>query len=180
MGLSLTFNMENGTRVFRKIEKGIEDLSPATSLIATHLAASVQLNFVQGGHPKKWLKSKRAEAEDKKRKGAGDTLRRSDQLMSSITGKVTGVNQVRVGTNVAYAAAHNFGVNKIINERVRSHARRISQAFGKPIDPRDVTVGAFSRQRVMRLPKREFLMIHDTDWDYIADTVSKHIKGLMA
>jgi len=58
-----------------------------------------------------------------------------------------------VGVKLAYAAAHEYGLDKI--ETVREHLRRITQAFGRPIEPMQVSVG--SHQRHMHIPERSFL-----------------------
>jgi len=58
-----------------------------------------------------------------------------------------------VGTNVEYAAIHEYGFDG--NENVREHLRTITQAFGHAINPVTFTVHAYSRQ--MHMPVRSFL-----------------------
>lgn len=58
-----------------------------------------------------------------------------------------------IGTNVSYARAHEEGVNKTVS--VKAHTRVISQAFGKPISPREVNVRAHPMK--MNLPARPFM-----------------------
>lgn len=58
-----------------------------------------------------------------------------------------------VGTNVVYARAHEFGLDRVVT--VREHLRHITQAFGRPIPPKDVLVRAHPMH--MHLKERSFL-----------------------
>lgn len=61
---------------------------------------------------------------------------------------------VTIGTNVEYAAIHEFGYNG--PESVKAHLRMMSQAFGRPVaNPRKIEIGAFTRE--MHMPERSFL-----------------------
>lgn len=61
---------------------------------------------------------------------------------------------VRVGSyGVKYAAVHEFGFRGIVT--IRSHTRTISQAFGRPIAPRPVTVRSHSAK--MNVRKRPYI-----------------------
>lgn len=71
----------------------------------------------------------------------------TDNLRSSIQTRevptVPGTALVHVGTHVEYAAVVEFGFSGL--QKVRSHERRISQAWGRAIEPRTVTVSAHTR-----------------------------------
>ena len=59
------------------------------------------------------------------------------------------VEGVRIGSfNVPYAAVHEFGYRGI--QAVPGHNRTITQAFGRPIDPRQIVVAAHSRNMKIR------------------------------
>lgn len=58
---------------------------------------------------------------------------------------------VTVGSNVEYAPAVHEGL-PARTETVRAHSRRMTQAFGRPITPRIVQVGAFERNAPARAP----------------------------
>ena len=58
-----------------------------------------------------------------------------------------------VGTNVVYARAHEYGFDGVVT--VREHLRHITQAFGRPIPPRDIIVRAHAAH--MHLPERSFI-----------------------
>lgn len=87
-----------------------------------------------------------------------DVLRvRTGRLRRSITFVVNGKGTDRVegvvGTNVEYARIHEMGFSGAVN--VKAHLRTIKQAWGKPIEPKQVQVGGYSRQ--VNFPARSFL-----------------------
>lgn len=157
---------------------GVHDFGPVTWAIAELLTNSVRRNFREGGRPVKWPASKRADRDAGYGQESGQTLVDTARLMNSIIGGEGDTNQVRVGTNVAYAAAHNFGVDKEITQQVREHVRRITQAFGKPIEPTAVQVKSHSRKFHMHLPPREFMLVQEEDWGDVAEIVSKRLNQL--
>jgi len=69
------------------------------------------------------------------------TLRRSISYQIQQTGTDT---IAKIGTNVKYAAAHEYGFNGTAS--VRNHVRNITQAFGKQINPVMVQVKAHNRK----------------------------------
>ncbi len=71
--------------------------------------------------------------------------RRMAETATSITGQV--------GTNVSYAAIHEYGFTGVVN--VREHLRMQSVVFGRPITPTAVTVRAHAMR--MHMPERSFL-----------------------
>lgn len=93
-----------------------------------------------------------------KEKLSGQVLKvRSNNLRSSIHqtvsvdgSKITGI----VGTNVEYAAFHEYGFSG--NQNIKEHLRTIKIAFGKPLKkPKIVTVRA--HQRSVEYPEHSFL-----------------------
>lgn len=58
-----------------------------------------------------------------------------------------------IGTNVRYAAFWEFGYQGV--EQVREHMRKMVQAFGRPVTPREIMVRA--HQRKVDQPPRSFL-----------------------
>ena len=61
-----------------------------------------------------------------------------------------------VGSNSAYAAAHEFGVDKTQNVAVRAHTRKVTQVFGRPVRGVTAEVGAFTRAQRTKLPARPY------------------------
>ncbi|PID77564.1 MAG: hypothetical protein CSB24_00745 [Deltaproteobacteria bacterium] len=162
MAITITVEQAQVEAALDRLISRLGNFGGAADDIATLLKNSIRRNFVEGGRPDKWRPSKRAESD------TGETLRDSDALMNSIVGRGY-ADMVKVGTNVSYAAAHNFGVDKQVTQTVRSHVRRITKAFGRDIGLKEVTVKEHSRQMHIRLPKREFMLVQDEDWDDIAE-----------
>lgn len=178
MSITLTFDSAGFDRTVQRLLAGVSDLSDVTPAIAQLLENSVRRNFREGGRPEKWPASKRADGQAAYGNASGQTLVDTARLMNSIVG-VGFKDRVEVGTNVAYAAAHNFGVDKEITQQVRQHVRRISQAFGKPIALKEVTVKPHSRKRHLQLPKREFMLIQDDDWEDIGDVITAKLNHII-
>jgi len=141
-----------------------DNLTPVMKRIGSLIRASVRENFKAGGRPEKWKTSKRAEGQ------RGQTLRDKNILYNSFTIQA-GRSLVAVGTNVDYAAAHHFGVNKAVTQLIRNHQRRINQAFGKPIEQKAVQVKAHTRKFTLRLPARPFMLVQDEDWADISEAI---------
>lgn len=174
----MTIDQAGFDKTVRVLLAGVENFSSVSSAIAQLLENSVRRNFREGGRPEKWPASKRADGDAGYGNESGQTLVDTARLMNSIIGEGDKTS-VRVGTNVDYAAAHNFGVDKEITQQVREHVRRITQAFGKPIDLTAVTVKPHSRKIHMKLPAREFMLIQDEDWEDIAEVVTLNINKLL-
>jgi phage gpG-like protein len=79
------------------------------------------------------------------------TLRRSiHNDVTATGGTVTGI----VGTNMEYAAFHEYGFHG--TENVKEHMRTIKQAFGKPLkSPKKITISAYARK--VNYPEHSFL-----------------------
>lgn len=88
---------------------------------------------------------------------SGDVLRvRTGRLRRSIHPEwdfKQGYSGATVGTNVEYAAIHEYGFSGSV--QVKSFQREMTKAFGKPISPTQVTVRAHTRNANM--PERSFL-----------------------
>ena len=78
------------------------------------------------------------------------TLRRSiDQVVLDEGTKVSGI----VSSNVKYARPHEYGFHGAVT--VKESLRTIRQAFGRPIDPVQISVRSHTRK--VDLPERSFL-----------------------
>jgi phage gpG-like protein len=82
---------------------------------------------------------------------------RTGRLLDSANTKFLEDTETRivgsVGVNTPYAAIHEYGFQGVVN--VREHLRTITQAFGKPIAPREIAVRAHPMS--MNLPERSYL-----------------------
>lgn len=109
-----------------------------------------------------------------KRKLSDDVLKvRTGRLRRSITQEVLDKQDViigQVGTNVNYAAAHEFGVN--MDVQIQEHIQLRKEAFGKMLStPVWTTVRAHTRHMV--LPERSFLR---SALEEMKDELPKEIK----
>lgn len=97
------------------------------------------------------------QAHVKQNKLSGQVLKnRTGTLRRSINRRVTVTPtsvQASVGTNVKYAKVHEYGFKGTV--QVREHLRMIKQAWGRPIEEREVSVRAHARK--VDLPARSFL-----------------------
>lgn len=178
MSITLTLDSTGFDRTQRLLLAGVADFSDVSPAIAQLLENSVRQNFRDGGRPDAWPASKRADGQAAYGNESGQTLVDTARLMNSIVGEGF-KDKVTVGTNVEYAAAHNFGIDKEIEQQVREHVRRISQAFGKPIEMKAVTVKAHGRKIHMQLPAREFMLIQDEDWLDIEDIITAKLNNII-
>lgn len=101
MELSIQLKNDQVNRLLSGIARKLGDLAPVMRQIAGIMQDAVEENFDQEGRPS-WKPSRRAEAQ------GGRTLQDTGRLAASITSRATG-NQAMVGTNVVYAAIHQFG-----------------------------------------------------------------------
>lgn len=177
-GLTMTLDRANFDATIQWLLGGVSDFSAVSPAIAELLENSVRRNFREGGRPDKWTASKRADGDAGYGNESGQTLVDTARLMNSITSKGS-KTLVRVGTNVEYAAAHNFGIDVELDVLVREHVRRITQAFGKPIELTEVTVKPHRRTMHMNLAARPFMLIQDEDWEDIADVITIRIDKLL-
>lgn len=138
----------------------LTNLDPVRHDFGEYMVGSVKRTFAAGGRPRKWKPSLRALAT------GGKTLIQTARLKNSITSKVR-AKDVLVGTNVAYGAAHQFGVDKRVVQQVRAHARR-TKGGGYAL------VKAHRRRRRLRLAKRPFLKVQREDQRYLNRRLLRH------
>ena len=99
--IKITVDDSEIKNLIRRIAVKQSDLTPVTREIAAKLLDIVEENFASGGRPP-WKPSKRAEKE------GGKTLIVSAILKNSISPKHD-AKSAEVGTNIQYAAIHQFG-----------------------------------------------------------------------
>jgi len=159
--LSITMSvMDAGVRRgFHQLERLMTDTTPVMRAIGTGLVASTHMRFVTQTDPdgQAWRALNTAYAADKRN---SRILTESGRLRDSIN-EQAGNDEVRVGTNVIYAAAHQFGA--VIKPRSASHLWfRIG---GRLIKADSVT-----------LPERPFLGISHDDEVMIAEIVFDFVE----
>lgn len=133
------------------------DLTPAMDAIGGALVLSTEERFeferAPGGSP--WPPSIRALVT------GGKTLTDSGRLGDSITHDA-GRDSVRVGTNVRYAAVHQFGAT--------------ISAKAAPLLVFRIPGLGLRRKKSVRIPARPFLGIDDDDRGRIADELTDYLR----
>ena len=148
---------------FKKLQAKMGDLTPVMRDIGEIIITSIKRNFEQGGRPP-WRESVRA------KRDSGKTLSDTGRLKNSLTIRAFS-NRVIVGTNVKYAAIHQFG--GVIP------ARTI-----KPINARALLIptknGFIFRKSASipatKMPARPFMLVQDEDWGIIKTAILKHLE----
>jgi len=141
-------------RGFQQLEGVMANTTPVMAAIGAGLVASTHMRFVTQTDPDgaAWRALNTQYAETKRN---SRILTESGRLRDSINSQA-GAKEVRVGTNVIYAAIHQFGGT--IRPKSASHLRfRIGDAL--------VTVASVT------LPDRPFLGISGDDETMIAETI---------
>ncbi|MFC3074683.1 phage virion morphogenesis protein [Shinella pollutisoli] len=139
---------------FRRLEGAMETTTPVMSAIGTGLVGSTHMRFVRQTDPDgaAWAALDPEYAQGKRNTRI---LTESGRLRDSINSR-PGPREVRVGTNVIYAAIHQFGGT--IKPKNASH---LWFRFG----------GALVRADSVTLPARPYLGISADDETMIAETI---------
>lgn len=147
------------------------DPQPPLRDIGQHLRTSLVFRFLRGVAPDgtPWKPSKRAASQSG---GKGKTLVDRGHLRDSFNAYLQS-NLLRFGSNLVYAAAHHFGVNKTVV--VGEHNRTVTHAFGQTIAP--VTASVKSHSRKMFLPVRRLIGWTEDDDRYAAQAFNAYLAG---
>jgi len=135
----------------------LHDTEPLMNNVAGIMLNSTKENFAAGGRPA-WLKSARVKLH------GGKTLMKSNVLFRSIQVK-TGRGYALVGTNIKYAAIHQFGGD------IRRRGI-VSAADFRPFDGKATKLGSYS---VGGMPARPFLLLTDQDKDLIRKAAADYL-----
>ncbi len=143
-----------------------------------YMLRSTDQNFRAGGRPTTWKPSQRAIKE------SGKTLMDKGYLRGSVisgTGRGSvwrfqGTKGLIIGTNIVYAAAHQFGIQKTVQQNVKAHVRKQRVFWGRIGKTRKVSVTSHSRQMRMNLPARPFLLFLAADVLFIREQFVKWLQ----
>lgn len=181
------------TAALERLAQGTVNPAPVMPVIAGIMHDAVMENFERGGRPK-WLGLKPATIAQKQKLGYGDKiLIRRGRLYSSITQQSDSHSAV-VGTNLKYAAIHQFGgtINRAAHSKETRHRTDAkgnlltTKLFGgkglifakkshKRVLTRSVQVGAHT----INIPARPFLALTEGDEEKIVRKVSDYLRGLV-
>lgn len=137
--------------------------------IAQVMKTATQFRFRSQSGPdgQRWWPSNRA------RREGGQTLSLTGRLRRSIVMRATR-DSAEVGTNVAYAAAHQHGVRKIVTVRAHRRSRKVVDGDRQRVAVRSSPVRSFSR--MMFLPKRPFLGFGQAELGVIRNLLVRHLQ----
>lgn len=159
-GISIQVNDSEVRSLLDRMAGRMADTTPMMRIIGETVRTSVERNFAADGRPR-WEVSGRAASD------GGQTLSLTGRLRRSFT-VAAGNGWAAVGTNVLYAAIHQFG------GKTRPHT----------IEPRNkkalrTPYGIFRRVHHpgSRIPARPFLMVQPEDWTEIRAAINDYLTG---
>lgn len=134
------------------------DLAPALRSIGAAIVKNTQARFEAETGPTgvPWKKSRRAATQ------GGKTLQDSRRLYASLTSRVVDRRTLEVGTNVAYAAVHQFGATI----RPKTKKRLVFRIPG----------GGFRTAASVTIPARPFLGFTFEDREDTTDILARHLR----
>jgi phage gpG-like protein len=176
--------------VLKELAERTDDLTPVLYSISAIIEIAIDRNFDEGGRwdgsgtgilsggSQKWKPLSFDTKIGYKKFGydLNPTLHRSTAgLRTSVSVEPRGSSSIGITSNLPYSAIHQFGgtINKQVT--VKEHTRKITQAFGKPINPKNIRVGSFSRKMNIVIPARPFVTLTEEDLQDILDLVSGNI-----
>jgi phage virion morphogenesis protein len=133
MRINVNVNSEAVQAALRCLGRAASDLAPVLSGIGAGIVADAQMRFKDSRDPygQGWLAlSRRTIAQ--RRKGSNKPLLDTGRLRNSISYRLVGADAVDIGTNVAYAAIHQFG--GVIQHHPQSRLVRLRQVKVKRQD----------------------------------------------
>lgn len=188
--------------LLRHLAAAAIDMKPALSVIGEIIKSSVDQNFIAHGRyssvgswlggSKKWDALKKSTIKARARRGrtAEDILLDHGHLAASIT-SVIGDESVDVGTNMAYAAIHQFGKTINVSAHKGSAKHRTTKVGGDTLKRqpgyKNLAVFASSKHTAFKaiefkigahtitIPARPFLVVQPEDLAEITNTIVKHI-----
>lgn len=181
VSLSITIKDEEIKRLLADIQRRMGNLTPAMKIIGQIVRTSIVRNFEKGGRPAKWKPLSPITLA--RRKGRKILMDRGmgGGLAGSIHSRAD-KDSATIGTNKIYAAVHQFGAKKgsfgTVEAEIKTHMRKITQIFGRPVKPRKVTVRAHTRKMKLPwgdIPARPFIFVHPEDWDEIRESLNDFI-----
>lgn len=144
-------------------------LMPAIKEVAID---SIMGNFQVQGRPDKWKALKKDRPDGRR----NPILNYMGILKASVhqDSRIIDSNTVEVGTNIDYAAIHNYGFSGTI--QIPAHQRVVTHAFGKKLK-QPVTANVKAHSKKMEMPKREFMIIQEEDQQEMKDMAIDYVTG---
>ncbi len=181
-----TKNFEQASAQFRELARRAGNWRPVLAQFGIHMLRSVEQTFHAGGRPTLWPPSIRAMTK------GGKTLIDTARLKNSMVAAVTGPTTLRVGTNVRYAAVHQFGfsgtvqipehLRRVRSRDIRGSEIRVSPKTGKRYKAHPKIARGFAVVKAhaahLRIPARPFLVVQDADDRMWVRLAEKYLEGM--
>lgn len=186
--IEIGLNFTQVDEAARRLEGFSRSKRPLMRAIAGIMADAVEENFAREGRPE-WLGLAPA---TRKRRDGGKILQDSGRLASSIVARAE-ADSAMVGTNLLYAAIHQFGgeITRAAHSgwvRLRTDAsgnllrqgknRRLA-VFARDSHKRARTVRYTTSSSKTKIPARPFLRLTPTDGHEIERTASDYLARLL-
>ena len=181
--INVTIDDREVKAILGRIQKNLDDLTPAMKIVGSIVRTSIVRNFEKSGRPVKWKKHSAITA---KRRGEGAKILMAEGLGAGLAGSIhlkAEKDRVVVGTDKIYAAVQHFGAKKgsfgnvTVVQRIGKHIRKLKS--GKTSE---VTAHTRTRHNVPLpwgdIPARPFMMVQDEDWAEIKDALGEYIMGI--
>lgn len=162
MEIQIHVNNSEVNKALADLSARVRNLTPVMREIGEIVRTSVERNFAAGGRPK-WDESTRV-----KREG-GQTLSLTGRLRRSFTVEA-GNDRVAVGTNVIYAAIHQFG-GKTSPSVIRPKKAKALFWRGARHAVKSV------KHPGSKIPARPFLVVQDEDWTEIKNVINNYLTA---
>lgn len=172
VSMEVTIDDSEIRQLMEQLSDRITDLSKPMKLAGERMKWSIDENFDVGGRPVPWIPSKRA------MRDAGQTLVDSRRLQKSTTYHYSSAGYLEIGTNVKYAAIHQYGFAGSVN--VKSHSRKVKSRDVKE-KKKIIAKGigfVSSHTRRMNMPARPFLVVQDEDVTEIKFIIKDYLLGV--
>lgn len=178
--IEIRIEVANIDAALAEIERRLENTAPVMGRIEGVMLDAVEQNFEEEGRPR-WRGLAESTIRDRERKGSwpGKILQRSGRLATSVVSD-SGNGYATVGSNLEYAAIHNFGgkirqfaqtrfVNFRIDKRGRSRfSTRKNANLSQAVEYGD---------RTINIPARPFLALTPEDESEILFEIGDYLTS---
>ena len=185
MPTDVKFDDRDYTRVVRRLNELIQDgldLAPAMRAISEFFLSRVQDSFAREQAPDgtPWAPLAPGTLRERRRRGKdGPILQRDRQLLGSMDTSY-GPTSAAAGTNVVYAATHQFGAELPPRQQVLAFAARGGRFTSRRAASRrraGAVRVAFASTGAVTIPARPFLGFERSDVERVLDIIEDHLAG---
>lgn len=168
--------------VFKRLLNGLEDRRDLMRSLAADMHDAVEENFAQQGRPA-WQQWSQPYARLAAKRGQEKILQRKGRLAASIH-EASDNDSATVGTNVKYAAIHQYGGTVTIPARSQQayykkyKDGRVGHRFVKKSQSNFSKWHTLPEYRIT-MPARPFLALDDSDIRQMGDTLENYLRNLV-